>query len=135
MAESIIPKQYLKKKNVLLYKAYMLQNGDEMLCNTDIDIFAFTREAAVQYMINNSTVPDDLKGKDINFLIIKVDKASLLSKPLVDRGDAVIRDDCISLTLNGKLFSLDVDDKFVADFEVDINPNTNEKVLKKIELQ
>lgn len=131
-----IPKEFLRKKKIPLYKAFILKDGEEMNVDTDIDILSFTYEAAVQYMLNSMTMEeiDNLKGNYINFAIFTIDKSELTNKNLVLKEDAIYKDGSISITLSNKIYKVDVDDKHVDEIEVDTNPKNEIKVMKNIAL-
>lgn len=130
-----LPKELSKKKKLPFIKAFIMKNGEEMKVNADIDMFAFTYEAAIQNMINSTDISDinDLKGKTINFIIFTIPKDELLSKPLViDSNEIFYEDGIISISLEGKKYEINLEDKVISDIEIEINPKNEIKTLKSV---
>ena len=131
LSEIKVPKNLLKKKKIPFIKAFLLKDGDEMKVNADIDIFAFTYEAAVQYMINSMNIEDieNLKGKTINFITFNILKDDLLTIPLTDHGEVYNENDNVSLTLENKPYEISLEDKTIENIEFEIGERNEIKII------
>jgi hypothetical protein len=131
------PKEILKKKYVLLYKAFIIQDtGTTMNVNPNIDILAITEEAAVASLVNELPLDEAMaiKGKVVSFAIFKMIKDAFVEKPVVDAGDVFFENDMLSVTLAGKLYEVDVDDKRIDDITIDIDEKTEYRICTNIKL-
>lgn len=105
-----------------------------MKVNADIDIFAFTYEAAVQYMINSMDIEDieNLKGKTINFITFFILKDDLLTIPLTDHGEVYNENDNVSLTLENKPYEISLEDKTIDTIEFEIGERNEIKIITNL---
>ena len=131
-----IPKEYKKKKKIMLYKAFLLKDGEEMKICTDIDILSFTHDAAILFMITSLNIDDAslLKGKTINFAAFEFQNDELTKKELVDEGEVYCQDLSLSLTLKDKLYKINVEDRLIEDIDIEINPKNEIKQIKSLKL-
>lgn len=131
------PKELLKKKNVPLYKAFIIHDPDTtMNVNTSIDILAISEEAAVASLVNELPLEEamNIKGKVVSFAIFKLLKEDLITKPLVDAGDVFFENDLVSITLNGKIYEIDVEDKRIDDITINVDEKTEYRICSDIKL-
>lgn len=132
-----MPKYLTKKKKINLYKAYLLNPGDEMKVNENIDIFGLSYESAVQYMlysVNNEEV-SNLNGRSVCFAIFTIDRSYLDTHDLIDNGDKPYYEkENISITLKGKPYKMDVEEKIIDSIEIDINDKNEIKNLISLTL-
>ena len=133
-------KEITKGKKITLYKAFKLQDGDEMHVDLCIDMFSFTMQDALQYLMNTQDV--DLiteaigsgTGSVITFATFTFDKTEITQKDLVDGDTATYEDGTITLTLTDKIYSTDVVDMRIDDIVFNIEPNTQVKRITKLKL-
>lgn len=131
------PKNLLKKKSLPIYKAFIITDPEEYMdVKVDIDLLAITEEAAVRALINDLPLDEiqDVKGKTISFAIITIEKESLDTKDVVDHGDIYFKDEILSITLKDKIYQIDVYDKILEDVTIDIDENTEIKLVSNIKL-
>ena len=133
------PKELLKGKTVPLYKAFFFTNSEEeMKINTSIDMLAISKEDALVELINQSPLEDTIlstwSGNTISFAVIKLDKADLLTKDLVDEGDVFFENGIISVTLRDKLYKVDVVDYILRNVSIQIDDKTQRRICSDIEL-
>lgn len=139
------PKALLKKKEIPLYKAFILRDPEEeMKINVNIDLLSLTMESAISRLINELPTdiianeffnPENLSnGITISFAIITLDKDDLLTKDLVDKGDVYFQNEAISITLKDKIYKVDVVDKILTNITIDIDDKTEERICSNIEL-
>ena len=133
------PKELLKGKTVPLYKAFFFTNSEEeMKINTSIDMLAISKEDALVELINQSPLEDTIlstwSGNTISFAIIKLDKADLLTKELVDEGDVFFENGIISVTLRDKIYKVDVVDHILKNISIQIDDKTQRRICSDIEL-
>ena len=133
------PKELLKGKTVPLYKAFFFTNSEEeMKINTSIDMLAISKEDALVELINQSPLEDTIlstwSGNTISFAVIKLDKADLLTKDLVDEGDIFFENGIISVTLRDKLYKVDVVDYILRNISIQIDDKTQRRICSDIEL-
>lgn len=132
-----LPKDFLKKKNLEFYKAFIIQDPSEIMkVNANIDLLGITMEAAVASLVNTLPLEEalDIKGKCVSFAIFKLKKDELLEKNLVDNGDVNFEKGMISITLKDKIYSIDVEDKIIDDISIDIDPKTEYRICSGIKL-
>lgn len=131
------PKNLLKKKSLPTYKAFIISDPEEYMdIKVDVDLLAITEEAAVRALINDLPLEEiqDIKGKTISFAIIEIEKESLETKDVVDHGDIYFKDEIISITLKDKIYQINVYDKILEDVTIDIDANTEMKLVSNIKL-
>lgn len=137
------PKELLKGKTVSLYKAYLFENSeDEMNINTSIDLLAISKEAALEQMMNDIPLEstwNDLLTKlwdreTISFAVIKLDKADLLKKDIVDEGDVFFENGVLSITLKDKQYKIDVEDNYCDNITIEDDEKTLRKKVTKVKL-
>lgn len=133
------PKELLKGKTVPLYKAFFFTNSEEeMKINTSIDMLAISKEDALVELINQSPLEDTIlstwSGNTISFAVIKLDKADLLTKDLVDEGDIFFENGIISVTLRDKIYKVDVVDHILKNISIQIDDKTQRRICSDIEL-
>ena len=133
------PKELLKGKTVPLYKAFFFTNSEEeMKINTSIDMLAISKEDALVELINQSPLEDTIlstwSGNTISFAVIKLDKADLLTKDLVDEGDVFFENGIISVTLRDKIYKVDVVDHILKNISIQIDDKTQRRICSDIEL-
>ena len=131
------PKEVLKKKYMPLYKAFIIHDPETaMNVNSNIDILAITEEAAVASLVNELALDDAMaiKGKIVSFAIFKMLKDDFVTKPVVDAGDVYFENDLLSVTLAGKLYEVDVEDKRIDDITIDIDEKTEYRICTNIKL-
>ena len=128
---------FKKKKDMPVVKAYLFTDpGEEMKIQVDIDVFSVNEDAALSSLINELriTSEDEIKGKIVSFVIIKLDVEYLLKEPIVDEGDPFFDGESISLTLKGKKYTIDVEDRIVEDITIEIDPKTEKRICTNIRL-
>ena len=131
------PKALLKKKEIPLYKAFIILDSDDVMnINSNIDILSITQEAAVISLVNELPLDDamNLKGKIISFAIIKLQKDDLLTKDIVDEGEPYFQNDNIAITLDKKIFKIDVEDKMIEELDITIDERTEYRICTNIKL-
>lgn len=131
------PKELLKKKNVPLYKAFIVVDEEMVMnVNCDIDVLAISKEAAVASLINELPLEEanDIRGKVISFAIFKLLKEDFITKPVVDAGDVYFENDMLSITLRNKLYDIDVCDVRIDEVTIDIDPRTEFRICSNIKL-
>ena len=133
------PKELLKGKTVPLYKAFCFTNSEEeMKINTSIDMLAISKEDALVELINQSPLEDTIlstwSGNTISFAVIKLDKADLITKDLVDEGDIFFENGIISVTLRDKIYKVDVVDHILKNISIQIDDKTQRRICSDIEL-
>lgn len=129
-----LPSYLNKKKKINLYKAFILNDGDRMSVNSNIDIFGLSYEAAVQYMLFSLTPTEsaDLNKKEIAFCIFVIDRSYLDMHPLVDEGDVYYDNENISITLKGKPYKFDVETKIIDSINIETNDKNEIKLITDI---
>ncbi len=133
-----LPKDFIKKKKMKFYKAFILKDGEEMDVNINCDIFSISYEGAVQYLINSMSYEEarDLENKTINFAIFTFNSSDLIGKPLLDDdSEPFVKDDSISLTLKNKVYKINVEDKTILELDITFNPTNEIKTISKIVFQ
>ena len=131
------PKTLLKKKSLPVYKAFIITDPEEYMdVKVDIDLLALSEEAAVKAMINELPLEEipDVKGSTISFAVIEIEKESLDSTELVDHGEIFFKDEIMSITLKDKIYQINVYDKVLEDVTIDIDANTEIKLVSNIKL-
>ena len=131
------PKALLKKKEIPLYKAFIIINPDDVMnINSNIDILSITQEAAVASLVNELPLDEanELKGKVISFAIIKLQKDDLLTKDIVDEGEPYFENDHLSITLKDKIFKIDVEDKLIDELDITVDEKTEYRICTNIKL-
>ena len=131
------PKALLKKREIPLYKAFIILDSDDVMnINSNIDILSITQEAAVISLVNELPLDDamNLKGKIISFAIIKLQKDDLLTKDIVDEGEPYFQNDNIAITLDKKIFKIDVEDKMIEELDITIDERTEYRICTNIKL-
>lgn len=139
------PKSLLKKKHLSLYKAFKFDNMlDEMKINTNIDILAITKEAAISKLISelvmngiskNDIFADDSFGSGmvVSLAIIDLDTKDLLSKDIIDNGDVFFENDLLSITLQDKIFNVDVEDVKIDKISINVDSENLTVILSGLE--
>ena len=133
-----IPKKILSRKTISLYKAFILNNGDVMSINVDIDVLSLTEEDAIKHLLQSlpiETVEGLKNNGSVNIAILKFKKEELTEKSLVDEGDIYFEDGNISITLKEKLFDIDVKDVTIIDLEYDVDPATERKDIQVLKFE
>ena len=131
------PKEVLKKKHIPLYKAFIIHDPEAVMnVNSNIDILAITAEAAVAALVNTLPLEEalDIKGKVVSFAIFKLVKEDFIKKPVVGAGEIYFEKDRLSITLTGKMFEVDVEDKRIDDITIDIDERTEYRICTNIKL-
>jgi len=129
-----LPKEVLKKKKVALYKAFILNDGEEMTINTSIDILSISEETALQQMVNSMSYDDaiELKGKVISFAVLTLNKVELTEKSLIDEGEIYYQNGSLSITLKDKLYEVAVNDKLLETVTISMDAKTEIKTLTEV---
>lgn len=135
-----IPKKFLKKKTLALYKAFFIKDGEDMQINVDIDVFGLTEEAAVRRAIiypETRVVSGDVQSapemKTVGIVMVTLKTDEFLSEPLTSKCPPFIEDECVSVTLTNRLFELSVSEKHIDELEVEIpNPKNGIRVIKTL---
>lgn len=133
-----LPKEFIKRKKLKFYKAFILKDGEEMDVNVNCDIFSISYESAIQYFINSMSYEEakSLEHKTINFAIFTFNSCDLLGKSLLeDDDDPYAKDDSLSLTLKNKIYKIDVEDKTILELDITFNPTNEIKTISKIVFQ
>lgn len=131
------PKTLLKKKSLPVYKAFIITDPEEYMdIKVDVDLLALTEEAAVRSMINELSLEEIpyVKGRTISFAVIEIEKESLDSIDLVDHEEIFFKDEIISITLKDKIYQINVYDKILEDVSIEIDANTEIKLVSNIKL-
>lgn len=146
------PKSLLKKKHLTLYKAFVFENAeDEMKINTNIDVLAITKEAAIIKLLSemandaftssdenfgkSNAITDNLFGSGmvVSLAIIKLDTKDLLTKDIIDNGDVFFENDLLSITLQDKIYVVDVEDVKINKISVTVDSDSTTVVLSDLE--
>jgi len=138
IADIDLPKEFIKKKKIKLYKAFILKDGEEMDVNINCDIFSISHEDAVQYLINSLSYEEAraLEHKTVNFAIFTFNTSDLIDKSLIDDEDEpYVKDGSLSLTLKDKLYNIDIEDKSILELDITFNPTNEIKTISKIVFQ
>lgn len=133
-----LPKEFIKRKKLKFYKAFILKDGEEMDVNVNCDIFSISYESAIQYFINSMSYEEakSLEHKTINFAIFTFNSCDLLGKSLLENDDdPYAKDDSLSLTLKNKIYKIDVEDKTILELDITFNPTNEIKTISKIVFQ
>jgi len=136
------PSKLLKNKKITFYKAFFmkpLKDGvvDEMKIRTDVDLLAVSEEDAVADLIRNTNISDLMKdafsslendensfnGQIVSIATFTMDTETLKSMDLLDEGDPNFHNGLLTITLNGKPFDIDVYDKRLVSYKMNIDEN------------
>ena len=137
------PKELLKGKTIPLYKAYFFADSeDEMKINTSIDLLSISKEAAVEQLVNELPMQDVVDGiyattilnHVVSFAVIKLDKADLLTKDVIDDGDVFFENGVLSISLRDKLYKVDVEDNILESITIKIDDKTEKRICSDIKL-
>lgn len=129
-----IAKGLLKKKTLPLYKAfYIKEEGEEMRVNTAVDLLALSEKAALEEFVNNDPdygeylrstyLENNDKFSTICFAVFQIDMKDLKEKDLLDEGDVFFKNDVLSITLNDKIYKVDVIDKDIRNLVMEFLDN------------
>lgn len=130
-------KEITKGKKITLYKAFKLQDGDEMHVDTKFDMFSFTMQDALQYLMNTQDfdpISTTFNGTVITFATFTFDKTEITQKDLVDTDTATYEDGTITLTLTDKIYTPDVVDMRIDEIVFNIEDNTQVKRITSLKL-
>ena len=152
-------KPYSKKGLISLYKAYLLNNDDEMFVDSDITVMSLTKDMAVANLFCENCVTDvgitnsQLAQKEIQQLVLDkweqvcpygtiisilkltFDEDEILLKDIVNGADSVFSNESITITLEGKFYSMSVKDYILEDIIFEVDKDTEIKTVHNVKLR
>lgn len=124
---------FIDKDDLHLYRAYCLKNGDEIVFNRDGELLSLSPELAIQNLLNRESI--DLKGKVVTI----VDTIfSIRENMNNDLGTDYLNDETGSVGVvvdQLAMKEMHISDYMINSIEVDIDKNTERKLLLNIEMQ
>lgn len=134
-----IEKDYLKKKNVIFYKAFMVSDDAELKIDMDYDVYGITKEAAMQIILNSMGADElvSLEGKHVAFISLSIDRLDLSTSPVVEDGfgDVFYKNGILGLTIRKKAFKMHAEEDVIKEIEFEMNPSNEIKVLTHLVLE
>lgn len=94
----------------------------------------FYNNMVIEYK-DNAIYKVEMKDVVVNFAIFKMDLSDLKKKDLVDGGSDYFENGVIGITLKDKLYKLDVEEKQLLSFKLQVNLENESRLISNIKLK
>lgn len=132
------PAKLLKTKDITFYKAFCptyIKTKDneypELTVRKDVDMLAITKEDAVAALIREADIETNFLGEEIVFVEVTLFTDELKTTDLVDFGEPTFVDGLIPITLKTKKYLLNVSNKRLSEYKIDVEEN-EKKIISGI---